>query len=241
MAYRWSRGDPASPVAGGDRRQRTPAPARRSRCCPAAGVLRREQLRRGHHHPAGLRPARRRVRRRLQRPALPRRRAPRRAPTSRADRGGERGAGRRPRRGRRSSARSRTRHGTAVRWFVAPRTGPQEEATDALVAPTARRRAAAGRERDRSRHQGHRHRRRQHRRLGADGRPAPDLLRRRPRAVVPAADGGVPVAARAAQGGDHEPAVDRRGLRDHGRPVPVGLAQRHHRRRSPAQSSRGCR
>ena len=43
-------------------------------------------------------------------------------------------------------------------------------------------------------------------------------------AVVPAADGRVPLAAGAAQGRDHEPAVDRRGLRRHRRPVPVGLA-----------------
>ena len=69
----------------------------------------------------------------------------------------------------------------------------------------------------------------------------PYLLRRRARAVVPAADGRVPVAARAAQGRDHEPAVDRRRLRRRRRPVPVGLAQRPHRRAARPRSSRGCR
>ena len=61
-----------------------PARAGRSRARPAARLLRREQLRRGHHHPAGLRPARRGLRPGLQRPAPARRRGARRAPTSTA-------------------------------------------------------------------------------------------------------------------------------------------------------------
>ena len=44
-----------------------------------------------------------------------------------------------------------------------------------------------------------------------------------------------------AQGGDHEPAVDRRRLRRRGRPVPVGLARRHHRASSRRPSSRSSR
>ena len=81
----------------------------------------------------------------------------------------------------------------------------------------------------------------QRRHVGLHGRADADLLRRRARAVVPAADGRVPVAARAAQGRDHEPAVDRRRLRRDRRPVPVGLAQRPHRRAARARSRRGCR
>ena len=46
------------------------------------------------------------------------------------------------------------------------------------------------------------------------------------------ADGRVPIAARAAQGRHHEPAVDRRGVRRRRRRVPVGLGCRPHRRRS---------
>jgi putative drug exporter of the RND superfamily len=47
------------------------AAARRARSSPAPRLLRRGQLRRGHHHPQGLRPARRGLRARLQRPAAP--------------------------------------------------------------------------------------------------------------------------------------------------------------------------
>ena len=71
------------------------------------------------------------------------------------------------------------------------------------------------------------------------GRPHAVLLRGRAARVVPAADGRVPVGARAAQGRDHEPAVDRRRLRHHGGDLPVGLAQRHHRPR--ARSHRDVR
>ena len=131
--------------------------------------------------------------------------------------------------------------GTAVRWFVAPTDGPQEEATEALVHRLRDDVIPADRGGHRRRHQGDRHRGRQHRRVVAHGRAHPDLLRRRADPVVPAADGGVPVAAGAAQGGDHEPADDRRRLRDHGRPLPVGLGERPHRRAARARSSRGCR
>ncbi len=48
---------------------------------PAPRLLRRGQLPRGHHHPPGLRPARRGLRARLQRPARPGDRGARRAPT----------------------------------------------------------------------------------------------------------------------------------------------------------------
>ncbi len=50
-------------------------------------------------------------------------------------------------------------------------------------------------------------------------------------AVVPPADDRVPIGARPAQGGDHEPAVDRRRLRRDRRRVPVGLGQRARRTR----------
>ena len=58
------------------------------------------------------------------------------------------------------------------------------------------------------------------------GHRLPDLHRRRARPELPAADGRVPIAARAAQGRDHEPAVDRRGVRRDRRDLPVGLGRR---------------
>ena len=66
------------------------------------------------------------------------------------------------------------------------------------------------------------------------GRPHGPVLRRGADAVVPAADGRVPLAARPAQGRGDEPAVDRRGLRRGRGHLPVGLAQRHLRRRTGA-------
>ena len=56
-------------------------------------------------------------------------------------------------------------------------------------------------------------------------RPAAAVHRRRHRAVVPAADGRVPLDPRPAQGRGHEPALDRRRLRRDRRGVPVGLVQ----------------
>ena len=70
-------GHPAPAVAGRHRRHRRAPRPRHARARPAARLLRREQLRRGHHHQAGLRPAGRRLRRRLQRPDAARRRAAR--------------------------------------------------------------------------------------------------------------------------------------------------------------------
>ncbi len=53
-------------------------------------------------------------------------------------------------------------------------------------------------------------------------------------AVVRAADAGVPVAARAAEGGDHEPAVDRRRVRRGHRGLPVGMVRQHPQHRARA-------
>ena len=56
------------------------------------------------------------------------------------------------------------------------------------------------------------------------------------------ADARVPLAARAAEGRDHEPAVDRRGVRRDRRDLPVGLAQgRSSASARRARSRRGCR
>ena len=54
----------------------------------------------------------------------------------------------------------------------------------------------------------------------------PDLHRRHPGRVVPAAAGRVPLDRGPAEGGRDEPPVDRRGLRRRGRRVPVGVARR---------------
>ena len=77
---------------------------------------------------------------------------------------------------------------------------------------------------------------------GVPRRPAALAHRRGPAAQLPAADGRVPLAARAAEGRGHEPALDRRGVRRRGRGVPVGLGRRPHRRRhAKARSRRGSR
>ena len=111
------------------------------------------------------------------------------------------------------------------------RPSPQDEATTELVHDAARRRAPAG-----------------HAGTGLDvavtGNVAvnidfsdylsarlPLLLRRRAGAVVPAADGRVPLDPRAAQGRGDEPAVDRRRLRRRRRRLPVGLGRQPHRHR----------
>ena len=62
--------------------------------------------------------------------------------------------------------------------------------------------------------------------------PAAGLHRGRAADVIPPADGGVPIAARAVEGRDHEPAVDRRGLRRAGRGLPVGHRRVDHRRQA---------
>ena len=71
-------------------------------------------------------------------------------------------------------------------------------------------------------------------------RAAPVLLRCRAHVVLPAAHGRVPVAARAVEGRPDEPALDRRRLRHRRRPVPVGLAQQHHRRAAGADRAVGA-
>ena len=118
--------------------------------------------------------------------------------------------------------------GTAVVWQVIPNSGPQEKETTQLVerlrddvlAPVedeiGTQVAVTGNVA-----------------VGIDfsdylGLADAVLLRRGAGPVVPAADGGVPVAAGPGQGRDHEHAVDRSRLRHRRRPVPVGLAQRHH-------------
>ena len=73
----------------------------------------------------------------------------------------------------------------------------------------ARRRHPRGDRRHRARRQGHRDGRRQHRLHRLPRRPHPRLLRRRAGVVVPAADGRLPITARAAQGRRHEHLVDR--------------------------------
>ena len=107
LAYRWSRVIQRRPWTAAIASSVALLVAGRPGARPAPGLLGREQLRGGHHHAPGVRPARRRLRRGLQRPALPR---------GRAARGHERAVpGRRPQRpgagpvaSPRSSARSRT-------------------------------------------------------------------------------------------------------------------------------------
>ena len=55
------------------------------------------------------------------------------------------------------------------------------------------------------------------------------VLRGSAHAQLPASDGGLPIPAGSPQGSDHEPPVDRCGLRIDGGGVPVGLAEQHHR------------
>ena len=83
--------------------------------------------------------------------------------------------------------------------------------------PPARHGDPRGHRRHRARRGRHRHRGRRRRLLRVPGRAPAGVLRRGVDAVVPAADGRVPVAARAAEGRGHEPAVDRRRLRRRGR------------------------
>ena len=105
---------------------------------------------------------------------------------------------------------------TAVRWFVTPQRRPAGRVDDEARRAPALRRAPVGRGVDGHRRARQRLGRRQRRHVGLHGRADADLLRRRADAVVPAAHARVPVAARAAEGRDHEPAVDRRGVRrDH--------------------------
>ena len=233
--------DPAPALAGRDRRQRRAAHPRRAASRPEAELLGREQLRRGHHH-------RRRTTcwsRASERastvrcswsPKFPRARPRRTWRPSKTQ----------SRRTRRSAlvvplSRTTRTNPTAVMWILVPATGPQDEATTAAPPPPPRRRPASRLNRPRLEV------------LSPESPPPTStspiprwrahavLLRRGARAVVPAADGRVPLAAGAAEGRDHEPAVDRRRLRRRRRGLPVGLAQRHHRRAARHRSSRGRR
>ena len=126
--------DPAPPVALGRRRHDVPPRPRRPGPRPPPRILRRGQLRRGHLHPAGLRPARRGLRRRLQRsvhdhrrPGCRRqRRCPRHAPH---------GARRDPRcRGGHAGASPTERSAPDAYLFnLVPTTAPQDAATTDLV------------------------------------------------------------------------------------------------------------
>ena len=170
----------------------------------------------GHHHPQRLRLARRRLRPRRQRPADDRDRHPdrgrappkcprssSRSPTRRASRSSSRRA-RAPTAGSRSSPRSRRR-------------SPQSAATEHLVhhlrhdlpdnvhigGQTAV----------------------EHRLLDRPRQPSALVHRRCALAELRAAADRVPQRARAAQGGHHEPAVDRRRLRRDGDDLPVGMVR----------------
>ena len=223
--------------------RRGPARPRHPGAQPAPRVLRREQLRRRHHHQAGLRPRRRGLRQGL-RPdpiylvaavdgadqvgalaavndavaADPEVESVLGPAAQRPDRPDRRPLARHPE-GRPAGRGDHRSSSTASATTCCP---PVEQAAGADVLVSGLVAANV----DMSR---------------LHGRADADLLRRRAGAVVPAADGRVPVAARAAQGRDHEPAVDRRRLRRDRRPVPVGLAQRPHRRAARARSRPGCR
>ena len=242
LAYRWSRVVQHHPWPMAHRRHGVPAGPRHSRVRHAPGLLRRGQRRPPTPRPPGLRPAGRGLRARVQRPAhlvaaVPEGTDP--SPPSPA-----------------SPRRSTPTPGvafvsppvpndpadpTAVLWNVIPTTAPQDEATTDLV-NRLRDDVLPGHRRGRtwtslvtgfvavtvdfSDYLGDR---------------LPAVLRRRAHAVVPAADGRVPVAAGAAQGRDHEPAVDRRRLRRRGRDLPVGLGQATSSASNRRRSSRSSR
>ena len=129
---------------------------------------------------------------------------------------------------------------TAALWRLFPTTAPQDEATTELVEPAPRRGAARRGAGHRARRRGVGRGRRVGRLLGVPDRADAAVHRRGAAAVVPAADAGVPVAAGAAEGGDHEPAVDRRGVRRGDGRLPVGLVrQRAHIEPAPIEPS--CR
>ncbi len=72
----------------------------------------------------------------------------------------------------------------------------------------------------------------EHRRVGTPVVAPADLHRRGARAELPAAHGGLPQPARAAEGRDHEPAVDRCRVRRGGGDLRVGMGERPPRRRA---------
>ena len=107
--------------------------------------------------------------------------------------------------------------GDTVVFTAIPTTGPADPDTSATIDRGPRRHP-----RQRLRLRDHRHHRRPQR--PAQRHPAA-VHRRRHRRVVPAADAGLPLDRRPAQGRGDEPALDRRRLRRPGRGLPVGLGQ----------------
>ena len=116
---------------------------------------------------------------------------------------------------------------------VYPTTAPQSAQTASLVqrlrdqvipqitAGRGDHRLRRGRDRRRSRH------------LGLPVRPAAMGDRNGGLAGVPSPGGGVPVHRHPGQGGRHEPALDRRGLRRRRRRLPVGMARQRLRGQPP--------
>ena len=188
-------------------------------------------------HQAGVRPPGRGVRQGVQRPTAARERRVRRDRHQRAGGGDRRHRGRRRGCiGRRPRAERRAEPvGGALERRARQR--PARRSDHVVGQPVAQRRAPAAGGSDRDGGARHWVRRRQCRLLDVARRASPSLLHCCVGALVPAVDGRVPVAPRPAQGGDHEPAVDRRCVRSDRRVVPVGLAQRHHR--GGARTDRG--
>ena len=228
--YRWCRVAAAPPLAVRRRRASSSCWCWPCPCSPSRlGVVDDGNDPDRADHPPGLRPARRGLRPRGQRAAAGGGRDRRPAATCRRCSKLARRAGRHRGVAQVSPARP-NQAGDAAVIQVIPTTSPQDAGTTDLVAPPPRRRGAPG-------HRGHRRDRstsaasprRSTTWPPAAGPPAV-LHRRRAEPQLPAAAGGVPLDPRAAQGRDHEPAVDRRGLRRDGRRLPVGLGQGPHRR-----------
>ena len=243
FAYRWSRADPAPPLAGRHRRCALPDRPGHPGARPAARLLRREQLPGGHHHPA--RPTTSSSTASVPATTGPSCWSPR--STAEVDpavlAGVTDAVAADPDVALRVAGHpERPEEPTAVLWQVTPRTSPQDEATTQLI-----HRLRDDVLVDSEAALGHRGRRSPVRSPATvDFSHLPQLahavlLRRRARSVVPAPHDRVPVGARAAQGRDHEPAVDRRGLRHHGRRRAVGLAGRRHRPGARARSRRSPR
>ena len=136
LAYRWSRVDPAPPVAGGASARPSCCSCSPSRCsaCASASPTRATSPRTRTTRQAydllveGFGPG-------FNGPLLPRRRAARRAPTPAALARGHRRRRAPTRASRSSSARSPTTRPARPPccWRVVPTTGPQDEATTELV------------------------------------------------------------------------------------------------------------
>ena len=230
-----------APVALRARQLRRSAAARRTGARPRDGVLRRLQQRPPTRPAQGVRPADGWLRHRDSTARY----------TIVVDLTDERdpGRARTPRdRGRR---RSRHRRGTAGAVNAAGDTAVLTAQPDHVtaghrdrrhVAAAAQRRAAAGRRRIGRRRDGRWPHGPAVGPVGADHGPVADLHPRRRGAVVPAADGRVPLDPRSAQGGDHEPAVDRRRLRRRSSPCSSGAGPRASSGSTrPCRSTRSCR